>query len=114
MLVAFNEGYGQRFASFFDHQVVSFEPYSETRPDTNIHIGTRRGIGRYVVSRWLHGDGWTASRLGVPSAGPGSNAFFLTLQLSRHGIVSKELGTKIIMNCDTGLIQHWVGPAQGP
>jgi hypothetical protein len=110
MLWAFNTGQGHAFASFFTGGQSNMATY------TTQGFATFRGrpsIARHVFERWLLGDGWTALELDVPN-GSSNNVFFLRLRLSSHGTTTRDLGAKIVVNCDRGLIQHWVGPAFAP
>jgi hypothetical protein len=109
MLWAFNTGQGQVFASFFSGGQSSMHTYTTSG---SASFRGRRSIARHVFERWLLADGWTAYELDVPSGA--GNVFELFLRLSSRGTITRDLGAKIVVNCDRGLIQHWVGPAFAP
>ncbi len=67
------------------------------------------------VARYRAGDGWTATRL-VPPGGsvglPKWAVYGLEFQISYQGtFVSKRASAKLVVDCRTGLLQGWVGPA---
>jgi hypothetical protein len=109
MLEAFNSGQGTSFALYFSRR-GNMQTYMTG--GFAIFKG-RDAIGRHVIQRWLRGDGWTAFELNVPSD-PHENVFSLKLRLSAHGIGTRELGAKIVVDCGSGLVDQWVGPAFAP
>jgi hypothetical protein len=109
MLWAFNTGRGHAFASFFTGGQSAMHTYTT---NGSASFRGRRSIAAHVFERWLLADGWTAYELHVPNGA--GNVFELGLRLSSHGTITRDLGAKIVVNCDRGLIQHWVGPAFAP
>jgi len=111
MLEAFNRGLGWTFESNFQ-PADRFDAYNGSR-----HLGHRYPVGivPFVRARWSAGDGWTALALRLPTAAGGSDGVFsLRLQVTQHGNVVSESGTKIAIACQSGKIIHWVGPLVGP
>jgi hypothetical protein len=84
-------------------------PYTDTRPPR--YLRGRSEIGTFVARRTARGDGWTAAQLFPPAVAGASTAIYgLTLQVSspRGGGVN---GVKLVIDCRSGLIARWVGPA---
>jgi hypothetical protein len=86
------------------------QPYTDTRPPLNLR--GRSQIADFAARRTAHGDGWTAARLLPPAGGAGAGGaiYGMTLRVSsRSG--GGENGVKLVIDCRSGLISRWVGPA---
>jgi hypothetical protein len=110
---AFNSGRADSFAtSFLESGQLS--PYD---------VGGRGFVGRdaiegFAIARHKAGDGWTLTDLAPPLGRVG---------LPREGIYGaglivqqeaadfrKQENAKVVIDCASGLIRGWVGPAFGP
>jgi hypothetical protein len=97
--------------AFARHFVVraNMQPYTASQPSLNLN--GRPEIAAFAARRVARGDGWTAVRLLPPTgrAGLPSEAVYgLTLRVSWHGA---DAGVKLVIDCRSGLIARWVGPA---
>jgi hypothetical protein len=107
-LRAFDLAGAAAFARNFT-RYANMEPYTSTRPPSNLR--GRAQIAAFATRRTASGDGWTAARLLPPaSVGAGAAIYGLTLRVSspRGG---GENGVKLVIDCRSGLIARWVGPA---
>jgi hypothetical protein len=111
-LSAFDAGSGDAFARSFIPR-GSFHPYTASFPGAGF-VGQAR-IARFASARYRSGDGWTATRLlpprgtvGLPKWAVYGLEFRLTYQ---GGLVAERVGAKLVVDCRSGLLQGWVGPA---
>jgi hypothetical protein len=86
-------------------------------------VGDRGFVGRAAIEEFASerhkaGDGWTLTdlapplgRVGLPREGTYGEGLIVQ-QESAH--FRKQEGAKVVIDCATGLIQTWVGPAFGP
>lgn len=113
-LAAFDTGLGDEFS----RQFVSggqLHPYTAS-------IGGRGFVGAramrsFVRSRYKAGDGWTATAL-IPPVGPvglpKEAVYVLRLRVTHQGtLVSDSAGAKLVVNCRSGKLRRWTGPALG-
>jgi hypothetical protein len=111
-LSAFNFGDGARFAKQFVRN-ADFHPYTASIRGHGFVGGAR--IARFVRSRYAAGDGWTATRLLPPHgrAGlPSSTVYRLDFVVSHQGAtVAEGAGSKFVVDCASGRLRRWVGPA---
>jgi hypothetical protein len=107
MLRAFNLGAGDRFARGFS-AAGRFHPYTASSSGTGF-VG-RAKIAGFVGARHAAGDGWTGLSLHPPAGGVsrGTAAYLLKLRLA-----DRVGGAKLVVNCRSGLLRAWVGPAVG-
>jgi hypothetical protein len=89
---------------------ANMQPYTNTRPPVNLR--GRSQIADFGARRAAHGDGWTAARLLPPAGGAGARGaiYGLTLRVSSPS-GGGENGVKLVIDCRSGLIARWVGPA---
>jgi hypothetical protein len=111
-LSSFNLGDTGVFTKQFAHS-GQFHPYTASIRGSGF-VGRAR-IARFVRARYAAGDGWTAVRLAPPlgTAGlPSSTVYGLELAVRHQGAaVAERAGTKLVVDCMSGLLQRWVGPA---
>ena len=109
-LRAFNLAGASAFARSFTPE-ANMQPYTATVPLINLR--GRAQIAAYAARRAARGDGWTAARLLPPTGSvglPADAVYGLTLRVnSPRG--SGENGVKLVVDCRSGLLTHWVGPA---
>jgi hypothetical protein len=114
MIHAFNTGHGNEFASNFTGG-AGFDPYNG-----DIRLGqgplvSRRAIARFVDHRYSAGDGWTVSKLLTPQGDVGlpfEAVYGLRFTVTYPG-GSLAGGSKVVVDCYSGLVNRWVGPAFG-
>jgi hypothetical protein len=113
-LTAFNQGLGDDLARLLVAR-GQFHPYTSSIKSPGFM--RRPAIARFVGNRYHRGDGWTATRLFTPqgSAGLPSRAVYgLDLRVSYQGTtVAEHVGAKLVVDCSSGLLRAWVGPATG-
>jgi len=90
---------------------ANMQPYTASQPPPNLR--GRSQIAAFAVRRTARGDGWTAAKLSPPTGTVGlpTEAIYgmtLGVSLPRGG---GENGVKLVIDCRTGLIARWVGPA---
>ena len=110
-LRAFDLGGANAFAANFAH-AAEMQPYTASK--TFVSLRSRADIASFAAARAAAGDGWTARALMPPagSAGlPREAVYGLVLRLNWHG---DDAGVKLVIDCRTGLIARWVGPALAP
>jgi len=101
MLSAFNIGN----ASSFRVGLASRARFSPAGRD----LTTPRAIQDFVGHRYFRlGEGWTLTRL-APLRGPGR--FALTIAVSRLGAPVARSLASVTLDCRTGLVRTWRGPA---
>lgn len=109
-LRAFDLAGAKAFAGSFTRG-ATMQPYTASQPPPNLH--GRSQIAAFAGRRTARGDGWTAVKLYPPTgtAGLPTEAIYgMTLRVSSpHG--GAENGVKLVIDCRTGLIARWVGPA---
>lgn len=113
MLTAFNRGEGAKFADGFAEPF--FHPYAFRIVGSG--FTDRDSIMDFIAERHRAGDGWSAIELAPPTggAGPPDRAIYgLTLRISQRGILVRRGGVKLVVECRSGLLLAWVGPAYGP
>jgi len=100
MLSAFNIGNASSFR-------VGLAPRATFSP-AGRDLTTPRAIQDFVGHRYFRlGEGWTLTRL-APLRGPGR--FALSIAVSRLGVpVARR--AMVTLDCKTGLVQSWSGPA---
>jgi hypothetical protein len=108
---AFEDGGARSFAAaFMEHGQLS--PYG---------VGGRGDVGhgaieKFVSERHEAGDGWTLTEL-IPPLGrlnlPRMAAYGVGVIVQGNGF-RREEGAKVVVDCASGLILAWVGPAFGP
>ena len=111
---AFNTGHGNQFASNFTRG-ASFDPYNEDLRLGQGQLVSHRAIVRFVNDRYSAGDGWTASQLQAPQGDVGlpfEAVYGLNFTISYPG-GGVAGGSKVVVDCFSGLVIHWVGPAFG-
>jgi hypothetical protein len=110
---AFNLGRADSFADAF-LKTGQLSPYD---------VGGRGFVGPaaiegFVSERHKAGDGWTLTDLAPPLGSVGLpreaayGAGLIVQQESAH--FRKQEGAKVVIDCASGLIRAWVGPAFGP
>jgi hypothetical protein len=107
---AFNVGDGGAFAAAFTRDGV-FEPYTGT---ITTGIVGRRAIGKFAANRHMHGDGWTLTGLAGPTTAAAAGAIYgLGLQVWSRSNLAFDMNpdVKLVIDCRSGLISRWVGPA---
>jgi hypothetical protein len=111
-LSEFNEGLGEEFARRFVRG-GQFHPYS--RSIKGAGFASRSTIARFVGRRYRAGDGWTARRLFTPQTSvglPRKAVFGVALRVSHQGAtVVEDIGSKLVVDCPSGLLEFWGGPA---
>jgi hypothetical protein len=110
-LRAFDLGGGEAFAATFTRR-ADMEPYTASKP--GLHLRGRAEIAAFAAARAAKRDGWTARTLMPPigNAGlPRQAVYGLALGLNWH---DDDVGVKLVIDCRTGLIARWVGPALAP
>jgi hypothetical protein len=88
---------------------ANMQPYTASKPLLN--LGGRSQIAAFTARRTARGDGWTAARLSPPTgtAGlPATAVYGLTLRVTWN---AADAGVKLVIDCRSGLIARWVGPA---
>ncbi|HEU0303247.1 MAG TPA: hypothetical protein VFR32_01570, partial [Gaiellaceae bacterium] len=100
----------------FARQFVSrgqFHPYTASIGGRGF-IGTKAML-RFVRARYKAGDGWTATALMPPlgSIGlPEEAVYLLRFRVTYQGTsVGDSVGAKLVINCRTGKLRQWTGPA---
>ena len=110
MLRAFNLGGPQQFAASFDRD-GEFHTYTASKGYRALRRGAIAGL---VEARHQAGDGWTATLVAGPhgrDGPPGQAVYFLKLQVTLRGNTVATGGAKIAVDCSSGLLLRWVGPA---
>jgi hypothetical protein len=112
MLVAFNAGFGDDVAK----RIIArgqFHPYTGSIAGGGF-VG-KRAIARFVRARYRAGDGWTATRLVTPQGSvglPAAAVYGLEFRVDYQGALFAEpAAAKLVVDCDSGLLARWVGPA---
>lgn len=101
MLSAFNIGNGASFR-------VGLAPRATFSP-AGRNLATPRAIQDFVGHRYIRlGEGWTLTRL-APLSGKGR--FALTIAVSRLGVPIGPGIATVALDCKTGLVRSWSGPA---
>jgi hypothetical protein len=110
-LEAFNRDDGGAFAKQFVRR-GQFHPYTVS---IRAELIGRARIARFVRARYAAGDGWTATHLRPPqgTAGlPSRTVYALEFDVSHQGSPFADgAGSKLVVNCSSGLLERWVGPA---
>jgi hypothetical protein len=111
---AFNSGQGGSFAASFLETEGQLSPYG---------VGGRGFVGReaiaaFVTERHKTGDGWTLAVLSPPLGRvglPRETAYGVDLIVVQKGSgFRRREGAKVVIDCASGLILGWVGPALPP
>jgi len=111
LLAAFNRGDGPGVARAFVRP--SFHPYGSRI--TGSGFLTKQAIVRFVAERQRAGDAWTARRVVPPTkAAPDAAVYGVVLIVSQRSRRVKNGGAKAVIDCNSGRILRWVGPAYGP
>jgi hypothetical protein len=113
MLTAFNLGAGGVFADGFIKPI--FHPYSFRIAGSG--FTDQDSIVSFVAERHQAGDGWSAIKLQPPTGEvglPDEAIYGLDLRVSQRGALVRRGGAKLIVDCRSGLLVTWVGPAYGP
>jgi hypothetical protein len=109
MLRSFNLGDGDRFARGFT-PAGQFHPYTVSIHGTGF-IG-RPKIADFVRARYAAGDGWTATALHPPRVGlPWKAVYGVRVRVSHQTVAVAEQGAKLVVDCRSGLLRAWIGPA---
>src|SRR5205823_3608054 len=112
---AFNAGHGDEFASNFTRG-ANFDPYSGDIRLGQAPLVSPRAIARFVDDRYRAGDGWTVWQVLTPQGGVGlpfEAVYGLNFAITYSG-GSLGGGSKVVVDCYSGLVSRWVGPAFGP
>jgi hypothetical protein len=108
-LRAFNLAGAKAFARTFTRG-ATMQPYTGSQPPPNLR--GRSQIAAFAIRRAARSDGWTAAKLFPPTGTvglPTEAIYGMTLRVSSpHG--GGENGAKLVIDCRSGLISHWVGP----
>jgi hypothetical protein len=108
---AFNKGSAGSFsAAFMENGQLA--PYSVG----GLGFVGHEAIEEFVSERHHAGDGWTLTALDPPTGSvglPREAAYGVDLIVQGNGF-RREEGAKIVVDCASGLIAAWVGPAFGP
>jgi hypothetical protein len=107
-LRAFNLAGATAFGRSFT-RTANMQPYTASDPPLNLR--GRSAIVAFAARRAASGDGWTAARLLPPTGDAGLPAgavYGLALRVNWHG---DDTGVKLVIDCRSGLIARWVGPA---
>lgn len=114
LLQAFNDGDTHAFAARFVRP--SFHPYpSQVAPSGFID---RDAIEGFVRDRHVAGDGW-ALRVLQPPVGrvglPHEAIYTAEVRVVSRGREQRAGGgVKLVVDCRSGLVAHWLGPRDGP
>lgn len=101
MLSAFNVGNATSFR-------VGLAPRATFSP-AGRNLATPRAIQDFVGHRYLRlGEGWTLARLALR---PGSGRFAVSIAVSRLGLPVARGVAAVALDCRTGLVRRWGGPA---
>jgi hypothetical protein len=112
-LEAFNSGRADSFAASF-LESGQLAPYG---------VGGRGFVGRdaiegFITARHKAGDGWTLTDLAPPLGRvglPREGAYGAGLIVQQEATdFRKQENAKVVIDCASGLIRGWVGPAFGP
>jgi hypothetical protein len=108
-LAAFNAGRGATFAIRFTPR-GEFHPYTAS-PGTQ-KIG-RTAIARFAAARYAAGDGFTAAVVRAPTRRPVRRpaVYAVELVLTARDSTLRAGLAKVVVDCRSGLIRRWVGPA---
>lgn len=108
-LSAFNSGLGSAFA---EHFIARGEFHTYTDSPGTQKIG-RGAIARFAAARYAAGDGFTAAVLRAPTRRPEGRpaVYAVELVLTARGTPLRTGSAKIVVDCASGLIRKWVGPA---
>lgn len=109
-LSTFNAGEGSGFSRVFA-RVGVFRPYTASQSVGGL-VGRTR-IARFVSLRYRSGDGWKATTLDLrgPRDSGSSRAYGIKLALAYQGSPIGTSSATIVIDCRSGLINSWVGPA---
>jgi hypothetical protein len=105
-LSAFNAGLGGSFGSHFVRRARFHSYTSSSAP-----LVGRAAIARFVSTRYSAGDGWTGTRLRVPRHAQETAVFQLSLSISSLGKPLASSRAAVTVECRSGLIRSWIGPA---
>ena len=109
MLGSFNAGRPYYFVAPFSEQ-TNFNPYNGA-PEA-FTARSPGPIARFILARHRAGDGWTALALIPPSGSAGATAIYgLFLRVVKASNDPYRQGVKLVVDCGTGRIQTWLGPA---
>jgi hypothetical protein len=111
MLRAFNVGDMSVFAEAFSQSAL-VQPY--TASSSLVQLTSRSAVRTFAATRYAKGDGWTATRLTAPPGPYGRPAeaiYVLGLRVSSLGARFGDGAVKLAVDCRTGLIAKWAGPA---
>jgi hypothetical protein len=112
-LGAFNRGDGAKFVDGFVRP--RFHPYSFRIAGSG--FSDRGSIVRFVGERHQAGDGWSATGLAPPTGEVGlpyEAVYSLSIRITQRGAPVRRGGVKLVVDCRSGLLSGWVGPAYGP
>lgn len=112
LLDAFNNGRARAFSRGFAVR-AEFHPYNGTALAPPPGRGRWR-IERFVGRRHKARDSWTATRLTPPQTSPPAppaNAVYGLSFRVRVGSYDRVRGSKLVIDCRSGNIDRWVGPA---
>jgi hypothetical protein len=103
---AFNLGAAAAFARDFAAS-ATVQPYT----GWFTQLVGRAALRRFAAERDVRADGWTATAV-FPPAVPGVQAaiYRVDLRVSSAGAAFGAGGVKVVIDCRSGLIAHWVGP----
>jgi hypothetical protein len=114
VLRAFNVGDGSAFAEGFSPGAL-VQPYTASSPF--FQLTNRSAVSTFAATRYGKGDGWTATHLAPPtgpSGTPTEGIYTLRLRVTSHGAQFGDGSVKLVVDCRTGLIAKWAGPALMP
>lgn len=113
MLTAFNRGEGAGFADGFGKPY--FHPYSFRIVGSG--FTDRKSIVDFIAERHRAGDGWSAFELAPPTGDvglPDRAVYGLAVRITQRGALVRRGNAKLVVDCRSGLLGAWVGPAYGP
>lgn len=77
----------------------------------------RKAIVDFITERHRAGDGWSAVKLAAPTGDvglPDRAIYALGFRITQRGAFIRRGGAKLVVDCRSGLLLAWVGPAYGP
>jgi hypothetical protein len=108
---AFNIGAGDAAAAQFIRR-GNLHPY--TASITGYGFLGRGAIARFVGARYRLGDGWGIGSIGSPQGSvglPAETVYGVGIRVTSRSRPHGEGGTKLVVDCRSGLFRRWVGPA---